>query len=752
MQDTIRKFGRYVFFSLPVQLVLLHLKKHFFFTLLWVLLFVTVTQNFASGYGIPLLLLDPEYLGQVGFFSFLIVGFAMGGFITAWNVCMYMLNSYRFQFLASVHKPFVRFCLNNILIPAAFSITYIICLILFQKKQGLAGAGQLWWNIAGLLLGNVLNVLVYVAYFTLFDHDVESFIERLSDKARQSLLLRKINLDKLARRTSDKRQWRIDSYFLYPWKTQLVRGMHYYDERLVEEVLGLHHRNAFVIILISILFLIGLGLLVEYPFFRIPAGASLFLLLIVVMIFVSLATYWFRGWRTLAILVLLGVLNLLTQYGLVIHKHQLYGLNYTEAPKDYTNESVINAISRSMVNADIAYTKNILNARREKLVSKYDDPKPKLVFINVAGGGLKAGYWAFQVLQEADRMTGGKLFEHTILISGASGGMLGAAYYRELCLRKLTNFPVDPGDTDHLDGIGKDLLNGVTTSIATNDIFYPWRKYDYAGYRYKKDRGYMFDKELNENTGNVLDKLLMDYKEPEAQAKIPLMVIASTIINDQRFMLMSPQPIGYLVKPYVQNSKGFLEYLSADGIEFMRFFEDRGAQNLRFTDALRINATYPYIMPAVYLPTRPEIKVMDAGIRENTGLSLSTRFYSVFKDWIDQHTDGIIFLQIRVDDKLKDLRQDEKQTYISEFLSPLGSIFSNLIVLQDYNSDLNFAYLENASKTDISILNFEYKPSRENDRASMSWHLTAKEKQDIRDAFQNEKNQYMLRKLQGLLH
>jgi hypothetical protein len=48
---------------------------------------------------------------------------------------------------------------------------------------------------------------------------------------------------------------------------------------------------------------------------------------------------------------------------------------------------------------------------------------------------LKATYWTFHLLQELERQTGGKFFDHTFLMTGASGGMLGAAYFRELYLR-----------------------------------------------------------------------------------------------------------------------------------------------------------------------------------------------------------------------------------------------------------------------------------------------------------------------------
>ena len=277
---------------------------------------------------------------------------------------------------------------------------------------------------------------------------------------------------------------------------------------------------------------------------------------------------------------------------------------------------------------------------------------------------------------------------------------------------------IDCLDKSYLSDIGQDLLNGVGTSIATNDIFYPWQNYTYQSMHYKKDRGYMFDKQFNENTNYRLSKLITDYKKPEQTAEIPMMILSPTIINDQRFLLFSPQGIAYLVKPYVNNSNVYIDKLSTDAVEYMRFFKDREAANVNFVDVLRTNATYPYIMPAVYLPTQPQIKALDAGLRDNTGIAVAVRFYSVFKDWIDANTSGVVFVSLRVDNKFSDLEQNSKSTYLSELFSPIGSIFNNFRLLQNYNDDMSLAYLVNSGIMDINELDFNYDQADKNKKIS----------------------------------
>ncbi len=740
-----------VYYSFPLQLVLLHLQKHPLLLTFWLLLFGAVWQFLGVSYGIPLLFLDPEYLGNVNFLSFLVVGFAMGGFITAWNVSFYILNSYRFEFLASLVNPFVQFCLNNSIIPLLFTIGYIVQVIKFQHTESLFPAATIVANVLALLLGNLLMVLATSSLFIFFNRDVESFLNTLSDKAKESLIGKKINLDKIQLRPTDITQWRVETYLVFPFRISQVRKVDFYDRKLVERVLFLHHRNAFVFQLVCIAGLLGIGWMMENPYFRLPAGAAIFLILSVITVMFSFISYFFRSWAAVAVVTLIIGLNILTKYDLVVYKHQLYGLDYKSPKKLYNNEIVNSAVSEQQVRDDMRSTMQILDNWHRKIKSKYGNEKPKLLFINTAGGGLKASYWTFHVLQELEKETGKKLFDHTVLLTGASGGMLGSAYFRELYLRTKNNEPVDYTHKTYLDDIGQDLLNGVATSIATNDIFYPWQSFDYNGHSYKKDRAYMFNVKLNENTHYMMYRNISDYKVPERQSLIPMMIMSATIINDQRFLLFSPQDVSYLVKPYSVASAGYKDNQSVDAVEYAHFFQDKGAASLNFVDALRTNATYPYIMPQVILPTKPEIKAMDAGIRDNSGLAISTRFYNVFKDWIDENTAGVIFISIRVDNKQRVFDPKEKQTYISELLSPVGSIFNNFLLLQDYNSDISLTYLENAGNTPIHVLNFNYDQTKKRKKASMSWHLTTQEKMDIQQAFEQDNNVQALAKLKELL-
>ena len=84
-----------------------------------------------------------------------------------------------------------------------------------------------------------------------------------------------------------------------------------------------------------------------------------------------------------------------------------------------------------------------------------------------------------------------------------------------------------------------------------------------------------------------------------------------------------------------------------DAIDFASLFKNENPMDLRLLSALRMNATYPYVLPAVWLPSDPVIEVMDAGLRDNNGQESTLRFLNVFRDWINENTSGVLIIQIR---------------------------------------------------------------------------------------------------------
>jgi len=524
----------------------------------------------------------------------------------------------------------------------------------------------------------------------------------------------------------------------------LVRSVGHYDVKVLRKVFRQNHLNALIVQLFGLVVLIALGYLIDKPYFRIPAAANLFILASVLVAITGAITYWFDQWKFTIVIILLFVVNYLTSFDAFNHKNKAYGLDYTKELTEYSYQK-LDSISRSaIVEEDKKQTLEILENWKAKATVTSEE-KPKLVMFCVSGGGLKAAVWAMQVMQRTDSLTQGKLMGNTALITGASGGMIGASYLREIYLKKAMGEEVNVYDRKYIDNISKDLLNSLTFTIVANDLFLPWTTFETGGYTYKKDRGYIFEKQLNENTENAFTKKIGDYRAIEQRVDIPMLYITPSIVNDGRRMIISPHGVSFMTIAPIGVQKR--EVLEIDAVDFGKVFAGHGAEDMLFSTALRMNATYPYILPNVYLPSEPGLEVMDAGFRDNYGINSATRFIQVFKDWIAENTSGVVLVQVSSLDKIEEISSSNEGGILETMLNPLD-IAGQIMNLQDYEHDNSLGFIYDLMGEDnFEIIRFIYHPGKNNERASLTFHLTQREKENILNSFYLPKNQESLRRL-----
>ena len=160
-----------------------------------------------------------------------------------------------------------------------------------------------------------------------------------------------------------------------------------------------------------------------------------------------------------------------------------------------------------------------------------------------------------------------------------------------------------------------------------------------------------------------------------------------------------------------------------------------------------MNATFPYVLPNVWLPTSPIIDVMDAGLRDNFGQESALRFLQVYKDWIKANTSKVVLIQIR-DRSLGDWEKPYDSPNLFSFLTkPFLLLQNNWFKLQDYYQYDQLAYVEKEFAANFHRICFQYVPEKKEAPASLSFHLTAREKMDIRQAITNVTNQQEFKKL-----
>ena len=323
-------------------------------------------------------------------------------------------------------------------------------------------------------------------------------------------------------------------------------------------------------------------------------------------------------------------------------RNYAYGLKYSEETRinydiDHIEKSREDEALRLESKANAIA---ILEAWKAKTGLK----KPKLVVLNVSGGGSRSALWVLNCLQNLDKRTDFAVSKHLQMITGASGGMIGASYYREIMHQYRKKEIDSPFAKAFRENMAADVLNRLAFAACTNDIFFRYQSVEVNGETYTKDRGFAFESQLNKNTENILDVPLSYYESLERNADVPLMIFTPTIVNDGRRLLMSSQPMSFMNNQFHPNSSMGKSY---ENIDYINFFKDIKPLEIQFSSVMRMSATFPFVMPMVTLPTSPEIQLMDAGLRDNYGGKITMDYLHSMQDWIKENTSGVILLQIR---------------------------------------------------------------------------------------------------------
>lgn len=744
---------RRFFYSFYFRLILLDFKKNQLLIVFWLVFFGIITNHVAPRYGVAYLFWGPEYFDKVSALSYFITGFACGGFIMSYNIASYIKNGFRFPFLATLRNPFMKYCMNNFFLPVLFTLLYCFQIFFFLRSEGIFTVWTILLFIICFLAGNGFFIFMAFTYFFKTNTNITKLYGIQSSEVfieRQISTKRPISGERNPHLIKESRDWYVETYLVTPFKVRLVRSVRHYKKEMLKAVLSQNHKAAFIFQILTIISLIALGLFSSFAAFEIPASASIFLLFTMFLMLFSSFYTLFRGWSTIIFVIFLTAFNYLHKVDFLSIENRAYGLDYDNkrAIYDYDNFKKID-VNYDNLNKDRNATLDILNKWKVKN-TRSNDPsaKPKMVFINVSGGGLRSSLWTLYALQYTDSLLNGKLLSQTQLITGSSGGMVGAAYLRELYLLKVQQKLSSYYGLEFRTNISKDILNPIAFTVATSEWLFPLKSFTVDGYKYSQDRGYAFEQRLVENTNNVFNKRLGDYKLAEANSYIPMMIFSPSIVNDGRKMLISPQGISYVTQNAKTDKTTYNKLF--DAVEYSRFFKDQNPSNILFTSVLRMSATFPYISPVVSLPSEPRIEIVDAGLRDNYGLETTFRFIKTFNDWIAENTGGIIIIQIR--DKHKNVPIDENpsQTLAEALSRPLGSFYGNLFQVQDFNQNQQIQMADIWCKAPIDIIDFELR-NELNDRISLSWHLTNKEKKKVSASLFLPENQAAVKRLVELI-
>ncbi|MDX2037428.1 MAG: patatin-like phospholipase family protein [Isosphaeraceae bacterium] len=354
------------------------------------------------------------------------------------------------------------------------------------------------------------------------------------------------------------------------------------------------------------------------------------------------------------------------------YKNRFPNLSYA-APVDlrkriaeiYPQEPPLGRSTRASQNEDTGLLSNqrvltewVERARREQGTSR-----PKLVVICSSGGASRAAFWTGVVLERLRSSPELKGFDQSVrIITGASGGMVGASYYVAERMRSQERARVraerDPERyRKWLDDFETNPLARVTSHIALAG--FPLMLLPRLPF-IDLDRGIVLENQFiwRSDRAPALDLPIASLRQREAAGEIPSLIYTPVIVDDGRRLLISNLDLESLAvnrgtlltedyDPRRQESARD-RFASLAGIEFFKVFKDNGADRLTLATAARMSASFPFVSPAVNLPSRPPLRLVDAGYYDNFGTNLAAVW--IGENWqtiADLGVSGVVLIQIR---------------------------------------------------------------------------------------------------------
>jgi hypothetical protein len=340
-----------------------------------------------------------------------------------------------------------------------------------------------------------------------------------------------------------------------------------------------------------------------------------------------------------------------------------------DQPKGKTPDDV-QAEQRELRKAMLALERNRLGYWKKGALLRLGI-KPKMIVVSVSGGANRSAVWTAYTLAKLERelrdeQSGRLIFPNNVrLITGASGGMVGAAYYTATLKGAAGHgFKTDADAETFVRKVGQDALTPVSHRLLFLDlpgVFVPGGTFN--------DRGLALEQAWQEYLDSTLEQSFADLAKGEAEGWRPSLVLSPMIVEDGRRMLFSnlylsplAETTGNLLSlettppdtakanaPGQKRPVGRFEDVprySLTALEFFQMFPDTWSM-FKLSTAVRLNASFPYVSPVAALPTNPPRHLVDAGYYDNYGVNLATWWIFHNREWLAENTSGVVVIQIR---------------------------------------------------------------------------------------------------------
>jgi hypothetical protein len=141
---------------------------------------------------------------------------------------------------------------------------------------------------------------------------------------------------------------------------------------------------------------------------------------------------------------------------------------------------------------------------------------------------------------------------------------------------------------------------------------------------------------------------------------------------------------------------------------------------------------------------------MDSGIRDNYGGKVTVDYLFALSQWIKENTSGVVIIEVRDTKRILENEHYKQTSLLDKITLPFGNVYRNFTRTQDLDQEQLMKLCKTSFSFSVEKITFNLREDY-NERISLSWHLTKREKQKIAEAFGSAENQTALHQLQKLL-
>lgn len=411
-----------------------------------------------------------------------------------------------------------------------------------------------------------------------------------------------------------------------------------------------------------------------------------------------------------------------------------YFHNYARRPFGVILVVVVIVFSYWNDNTFIEYLDNDLTRQRQSVENAFDgwlaDRRAKwktghgtatmpVIFMATQGGGIRALNWTTRVLHRLDSSYD-EFIDQTFVISGVSGGGVGAAAYLAFLHDKNTGrITAENPDSLFKAFTRQDFLSPLTASLAFGDNLQKLVPFPLSSLDRSKVLGLTWEKYYREILGSdTFSKSFLSlwYGQKKNNYIVPSLILNGTLAeNGQRVITSNLE---------VRSARWFSDDLD--------FFHTAG-RDINCSFAALNCSRFPFVTSGALLDSAGYRKghIIDGGYRENTGLQTIYNLYKTVEDKISNPSPDsvdirlvIIYLQNGKDELRGDVSAarilHDAITPIQGVLNVNGTTLTAKAIVQLFHQSFDFAYPPNV---EFHVMSLDDRPDK-TIKLPLGWYMS----------------------------